>query len=76
MTVEDYDNRLDMSVEEKAAAESLHVAQGMHKLVGSVNTDWSTPVCTLHHNDFVSGYSHHHRMPLWSAFTLTANQVD
>ena len=32
-------------------------------------------LCVLHHPDYLTGYSHERKMALWTAFTLTKNQV-
>ena len=66
--IEAADRRLDFTSGQKSSLESKHVPHGLPGL-----TD--TSACVLHHADFLSAYSGDIYMPLWSAFTLTSEQV-
>ncbi|XP_069024727.1 venom phosphodiesterase [Embiotoca jacksoni] len=57
--------RLNLTAEEVSAAEQQHTPFGRPRLL---QPDQS--YCVLHHEGFVSAYSHGALMPLWSSFTV------
>ena len=63
------DKRLNMTTQEMKSLEEKHISYGRPTLL------FNDDVCILHHNDFVSGFSHRLRLPLWTAFNLTRQQV-
>ncbi|CAK6982237.1 LOW QUALITY PROTEIN: venom phosphodiesterase 2 [Scomber scombrus] len=58
-------SRLNLTAEEKTAAEKKHMLFGRPKML---QPDQS--YCILHQEGFISAYSHKALMPLWSSFTI------
>uniref|UniRef100_UPI0037E9256C venom phosphodiesterase 1 n=1 Tax=Semicossyphus pulcher TaxID=241346 RepID=UPI0037E9256C len=58
-------SRLNLTEEEVSAAENKHLPFGRPRML---QPDQS--YCVLHHEGFISGYSHKALMPLWSSFTI------
>ena len=65
LTVEELDARLNLDDDAIAVSQSAHLPLG----VPEINTPDVT-ACVLTQTDYVTGYSHVHHMPLWSAFTM------
>ena len=65
------DERLNLTDTEKASSERRHLSHGVPTLHATAVND----TCLLHHEDYVTAYSGHIRMPLYAAFNLTAGQV-
>ncbi|KAF4081620.1 hypothetical protein AMELA_G00163300 [Ameiurus melas] len=59
--------RLNLSATEVSQSNSKHLLFGQ-PLVLQSNSDY----CLLHHHGFISAYSKHKLMPLWSSFTVEA----
>ncbi|XP_041811855.1 ectonucleotide pyrophosphatase/phosphodiesterase family member 3 [Chelmon rostratus] len=57
--------RLNLTVEEKTAAEKEHMLFGRPRLL-QLNESY----CILHQEGFITAYSHNILMPLWSSFTI------
>lgn len=58
-------SRLNLSSEEVSAVEKRHSPLGRPRMLQQHHS-----YCVLHHQGFVSGYSHRVLMPLWSSFTV------
>ena len=63
-SIENLDARLNLTDAESTASLTQHLPLGVPKLNSEVHA------CILTQNDYVTGHSHTHRMPLWSAFTV------
>lgn len=64
-----YDNRLNLTEAQQGQLEIVHVSHGNPAVL------YDDSFCILHHSDFVSGFSHRLKMPVWTSFNLTATQV-
>ncbi|XP_067467965.1 venom phosphodiesterase 1 isoform X1 [Thunnus thynnus] len=64
-TVELMNSRLNLTADEKSAAENKHMLFGRPQML---QPDQS--YCILHQEGFVAAYSHKALMPLWSSFTI------
>nr|XP_020505143.1 ectonucleotide pyrophosphatase/phosphodiesterase family member 3-like [Labrus bergylta] len=58
-------SRLNLTAEEVLAAEKKHTPFGRPRLLQPEQS-----YCVLHHEGFISAYSHKTLMPLWSSFTI------
>ena len=65
------DERLDLTDTEKASLEQRHLSHG----IPTLHTTDVNDTCLLHHEDYVTAYSGHIRMPLYVAYNLTDGQV-
>ena len=65
MSVDELDTRLNLTDDAVALSHSTHLPLGLPQL----NTR-DVSACVLTQTGYVSGYSHSHHMPLWSAFTI------
>ena len=65
MSVDELDARLNLTDDAIELSHSTHLPFG----VPQINTR-DVSACVLTQTGYVSGYSHSHHMPLWSAFTI------
>ncbi|MED6236678.1 hypothetical protein ATANTOWER_012666 [Ataeniobius toweri] len=65
LAADEINSRLNLSMEEKSAAERKHMLFGRPQMLQPDQT-----YCILHQEGFISGYSHEVLMPLWSSFTI------
>lgn len=64
-----FDSRLNLTSSQGDNLETIHLSHGIPA------RNYNDSVCVLHHSDFVSGFSHQLKMPVWSSFNLTSAQV-
>ncbi|KAM8884832.1 venom phosphodiesterase CdcPDE [Synchiropus picturatus] len=57
--------RLNLTQAEVSAAEATHLTLGRPRLL-QANHDY----CVLHHQGFVSAFSHRNKMPLWTSYSV------
>ncbi|XP_041664821.1 ectonucleotide pyrophosphatase/phosphodiesterase family member 3-like [Cheilinus undulatus] len=65
LTGNEINGRLNLTAEEVLVAEQTHTPFGRPRLLQREQS-----YCVLHHEGFISAYSHKTLMPLWSSFTV------
>ena len=66
--IEEADERLNMDTIEQSDLEDEHIPYGVPTLT-------SHTACLLHQQDYITGYSHDMKIPLFTAATIKLDQV-
>ncbi|XP_033645036.1 venom phosphodiesterase 2-like [Asterias rubens] len=68
-TIQEFDEQLNLSDDAKLALKSKHAMFGMPEV------SFKTEFCELFQQDYITGYSHQLKMPLYTTFTIDKKQL-